>query len=333
MDESFVFSEAEIANHYNENINQFDKVNYREFRVSRYLSDTMYAKIMDENDGEEPDLNELVDSSFGEIDLEAKFAYDMVSALAANPDLTEENFNELAALLAWEEDKPLFEDPDYTLVGGETFSGNFDHDHSECGHDHSHENTQGNLSDWLFESERSRGDVTFMQDGNDFVTVMFLDRIVESDLTVNMRQIVITPISNNDAGWEDAENRARTVLNTFNNGDEQRFISLVRDNSADQNSRHSGGLYTEIRQSDFNDDDARAEWLFDPARRAGDFEIVRGSSGVHILYFSSWGRPFWQVNTERNLRRGQVGELRVEKSANAPVPKRNWLGMRLITVG
>jgi len=321
--ESFTFSDQEITNHYNGNKNSFDKVDYREFRVSRYVSNEVYHRLVEEHGGEDVDLSELVDSPIGEIDFESKLAYDMVSALAENPDLTEENFNELAAALAWEEDRETFEDPDHTLVIGASFS---DHDHDHGDDDHECDET---LDDWLFDSARRHGDVTVMRDDDDFVALMFLERIVESDITVNMRQILITPVSDNDAGWSDAENRAIAVLNSFDNSDEQKFISLVRDNTMDQNTRHNGGLYEDMRRSFFDGQDDIADWLFDSVRKHGDVDVVKGSSGYHILYFSSWGRPFWQVNAENALRGEQNTELRTEKSANVPEPRTSWLGMLL----
>ncbi|MCL2080613.1 MAG: peptidylprolyl isomerase [Oscillospiraceae bacterium] len=323
--ESFTFSEQEITEHYNANKELFDKVDYREFRVSQYVGEAEYARLMEENDGEEIDLNELVDSPVGEITFEAKLAYDKVAALAENPELTEESFNELAAALADEESRQAFEeDPDHTLIKGASFSGD-GHDHDDTGHD-----PGDNLSDWLFDAARSRGDVTVMADDADYVAVMFLERIVEDDQTVNMRQIVFIPSSDNDAGWNDAERRANALLETFGGG-EQEFIALVRDNTADVNTRHTGGLYKEMRRAGFENDEAFAQWLFDPAREPGDCEVLRSSSGYHIIYFSSWGRPFWQVNVESTLRNHENNELREEKAANLPAPGTNWLGMRLIT--
>jgi hypothetical protein len=329
LHESFSFSEQEITDYYNANKNDFDKIDYREFRVSTLISNDEYEKLVEER-GESFDPGELVDSPIGEIPFEVKLAFDRVSELANDPLLNENTFNELANMIILREGlTPPSEDFDHTLIRGASFSGD-DHDHGpDC--DHEHDDWDEGLNSWLFDAARRRGDVTVVLDGNDYVAAMFLERVVGSDRTVTMRQIFVTPVSDNDAGWDDAENRARAILDSFDDGDEQKFISLVKDNTADQNTRNTGGLYREMHRGFFDDGDAISEWLFNAARKPGDVEIIRGHSGVHILYFSSWERPFWQVDVENTLRGEQNSELRIELSANAPNPSRNWLGMMLVT--
>jgi hypothetical protein len=234
MYESFSFSEQELAEHYEANKNSFDSVDYREFRVSRFLTEAEYIRLLEADPDGQLRLDEMVDSPIGEITYETKLAYDRAAALLNNSDLTEFNFNELAALLAFDEDRVDYDDPDFTLIKGALFSGgtvNQGHDPEACDyptHNHSHSHNQdtgplfeADLGDWLF-GERSRGDITLIQDGNDFVVAMFLER--------------------------------------FDN-------------------------------------------------------------------------PDWQTDVEEVLRIRDFNELRTERSANAPAPSRNWLGMLLVTGG
>lgn len=311
LNDSFTFTEQEVETYYNENKKLFDKVNYRAFKAAKAVSDEKYNRMLEEAGVEEIDLSELVDSPVGEITMEEKMAYDMVEALANNPNLTEENFNELAGELADEEDKESYSDANYTLTENGAYS-------------------ESELNDWLFDESRTHGEVTILDNGDDYVAVMFLERIVEDDMTVSVRQINVTPVSDTDAGLTEAENKANQILVAVG-GDEQSFISSGDITRSLLGTKYKSQLYTEIRSNDVGEEEAIKEWMFNPDRKTGDTAVLKSSSGYHVEYFSSWGRPYWKVNVENKLRSDKNTAVREEKSANTPEPKSNWLGLQLIS--
>lgn len=310
--ESFTFTEQEIDTYYNENKKLFDTVDYRAFRVSEYLSDAEYAKLLEERGVDEIDLSETVDSPLGEITIEAKMAFDKVTAFANNPDLTEENFNELAGENAYDDEKESYEDADFTLTENGTYS-------------------EDELNDWLFDETRKYGEVTVLKSGEEYIAVMFLKRTVTDDITVTLRQLVIEPTSDNETGWSEAESIANQILGALGSS-EQNFIKSGEVTKSALGTAYESQPITEMRNSDVDDSEAEIkEWLFNPERKQGDTAVIKSSSAYHVMYFSSWGRPYWQVNVENTLRDEKNTAAREEKSANTPEPNTNWFGMQLIS--
>ena len=117
--------------------------------------------------------------------------------------------------------------------------------------------------------------------------------------TVDMRQVLLIPegakvskdgtVTATDSQWEDCQKKAEEMLRTWGysyltkNDSEANFARLANENSQDGGSRLNGGSYRNLEPgqliSELND------WCFDPARKAGDTEIIRTKLGYHIVYF------------------------------------------------
>ena len=309
--EGIAITGDEVLAHYEENRNNYDKVTYRSFSVSKYLTDEEYDEL--EEQGFE--LWEEVETDIGTMTAEEKIAYDRALSLSEAEGLTEDTFNELARGLVSEEEFELYdEDPDYTLVTESVYY-------------------EGEMYDWLFDTARERGEITVADDGSNFVVLLFIERVVSGDSTVTIRQAFIAPpsSSSNEAEWEQVRAKGQDALDAWESAGkgEDGFIELVKDVSMDTNTKFGGGLFKEMSAGYMGIDEID-EWAFDESRSPGDYVMVRSDLGYHIMYFVEWGRAENIVQTELDMRNDKYNELREVMLSSTTEPTRDWLGFRFI---
>lgn len=83
-----------------------------------------------------------------------------------------------------------------------------------------------------------------------------------------------------------AKAKAELLLTQWEAGTktEDSFAELANKESADTGSNTNGGLYEDVYPGQMIENfDA---WVYDEARKSGDYGIVEGTSGYHIIYFS-----------------------------------------------
>ncbi len=311
---AFTYTPEQIETHYTENAKNFDKVDFREFNVSKDMSEADKAAATANN----IDLTATITSVVGDITLEQQKAFDTVNALAQNSELTADNFNELAKALAPEDQKASYDNADYTLRTGGTYSDSA-------------------LKNWLFDPARKAGDVTVLDTDSTFSTVMFLERRQSTDPTVTVRQLLLQPETSvsaaTDADWTNLLTEAEKIYKPIENTavTEDAFVKLVTEHSDALYSRNDGGIFKDMARGTMGSDEADA-WLYDPARVAGDHTMVKTDAGYVILYFVSQGRPEYQVEVEETLRTADYSKLRSEnefKSVGNPVVSQ--FGMTFVT--
>ncbi|MBQ2749594.1 MAG: peptidylprolyl isomerase, partial [Clostridia bacterium] len=67
-----------------------------------------------------------------------------------------------------------------------------------------------------------------------------------------------------------------------------------------------GGLMEDIKQGDMVAEfDA---WIFDEARKEGDYDIVKTQYGYHLVYFQGAGEEAWKVDVDTVLREADYSE-------------------------
>ena len=175
--------------------------------------------------------------------------------------------------------------------------------------------------DWVMDPARKAGDATVFEQSNGYYLYVFDGRWLDEHEPVDVRHILISAMPEDDPNTEDvdesknaptdadfeaAHERAQELLDQWLAGEhtEDSFAALVEDNSADGGSNKNGGLYESVTYGQmipsFN------EWIFDPARKAGDTGLVKNTlsstQGWHIMYFvgGSGEEPVWR-QTAREL--------------------------------
>lgn len=117
--------------------------------------------------------------------------------------------------------------------------------------------------------------------------------------TVDMRHVLLIPegakvskdgtVTAADSQWDACKQKAEEMLRTWGysyltkNDSEANFARLANENSQDDGSRLNGGSYRNLEQGQLLSE--LDDWCFDPARKAGDTEIIRTKLGYHIVYF------------------------------------------------
>jgi parvulin-like peptidyl-prolyl isomerase len=175
-------------------------------------------------------------------------------------------------------------------------------------------NSATTVTDWAFDSARKSGDSAVVSNDNYYYVLVFNSRGRNDYNTVNVRHILFkVDTSSLDSSsdtyqadvaklQDEAKAKAEDVLNQWKSGaaTEDSFAELANANSEDTGSNTTGGLYTQIYKdqmvSEFND------WIFDPARKSGDCDIVFAqSTGYHIIYFVGTDAPYWTVQVKNAL--------------------------------
>ncbi len=146
-------------------------------------------------------------------------------------------------------------------------------------------------ANWVFAAGRKAGEVnTFSGEKAAYVVFVLNPSYTSNSVTVRHCLVSFDAADENNVTDEEkkaANKQANELLNGL--GDkvtEEAFIKMVKENTADEASAETGGLYENIRISD-NYVENFEKWSFDPARKAGDTGIVETEYGYHIMYFVS----------------------------------------------
>lgn len=146
-------------------------------------------------------------------------------------------------------------------------------------------------ADWVFEAGRKAGDKTVIE-GDSAAYIIYILKPAYNSNSVSVRHCLVEFDAKDAENVTDAEKTAahKSATELLNGlGDkvtEDAFSAMVKENTADEASAETGGLYENIRISDNYVENFEA-WSFDPARKAGDTGIVETEYGYHIMYFVS----------------------------------------------
>ena len=158
------------------------------------------------------------------------------------------------------------------------------------------------FADWLFEDSRAAGDKDVFEVTNGYYIVVFE---AKEDLHYNMvsaRHLLVRPEdSTSTDSWDAAKEKAEGYLETYKSlGEtEDNFGYMALAYSEDSGSKSNGGLYEHIQKGqmvkEFED------WCFDPARKAGDVEIIKTDYGYHIMYFVSVDEEYYTYTIDSDI--------------------------------
>ncbi|MEA4954935.1 MAG: peptidylprolyl isomerase [Pseudoflavonifractor sp.] len=293
---SLSYPDEELQAYYNENPNDLDSYTYRSFQI-----DGTAANPTDANGDPVKDAS---GNTVTATDEEKKAAMDTAktSADAAVAEIESASDRETAFIAAApnyvaQSAKENYAAPEYSLsekVQGSTLKQN-----------------SSAIANWLMDSARKSGDVTAIETTSGYTVVLFLNRELVQDPTVDIRHILIKA-ETSDADTTDDSNskvpsqeemdaakaKAQSLLDKWKAGEatEESFGALAKENSEDSGSASKGGEYTYVRQGQMFA--AFDQWIFDPARKSGDVELIEntqsGQQGWHIVYFEKTEAPYWK---------------------------------------
>lgn len=144
------------------------------------------------------------------------------------------------------------------------------------------------ISKWVFDTARKVGDAKIVE-GTESFTIYFVSEpshLDESE-TKNFYKIYFT---NSNYGSESkATEKAEEVKKTFLAGDitVDAFKALAETYNEDDSVFHEN-----IAAGNLSDDIEK--WLFDSARKEFDVEVIKATSGCHLMMFAGNGLPAWK---------------------------------------
>jgi len=283
--ESFSFTAAELAAYYDENKDTLDIYAHRFFlvrpeTVSRedYLTDDEYDAALEE-------------------------ALDATRALADQIAAEIESEDDFI-MAAREYDETLFEDDESTL---REYPGAW---------------LGSNYGPWLMESDRQYGDITTAESTSGTYVVFFVSRDSNDYRMTEMRQMLFMRpavsaedyaegvddpeyLSDFELADTEARERAEAILDLFVRGGptEEAFLMIMTGNTDDST---EGGFYDRISKDLSGEMKLVAEieeWMFDPARQYGDYELIRTQDyGYHLVFFMGYGERYCDYVAENKLR-------------------------------
>ncbi len=121
----------------------------------------------------------------------------------------------------------------------------------------------------------------------------------ESGKYYAIRNILIAPeggtkddegnITYTDDQWAACQQKAQTLLDQWKAGEatEDSFTALVKENSADENTKDSGGLYAGFTAGDMKElyGEPYEDWCVSEERKPGDCELLKTAEGYQLVYF------------------------------------------------
>lgn len=168
-----------------------------------------------------------------------------------------------------------------------------------------------NIREWMTDSSRKEGDFTIVAnettttdaDGVETTTIsgytayIFMGRNDNTEPLGNVRHILVnfeggTTDENGNTTYSDEEKaaayeQAENLLELFQIGvqSEEFFAELATANTDDIASSETGGLYEDIAPVQGIYVESFTNWATDPAREAGDTDIIESTYGYHVMYY------------------------------------------------
>ena len=271
--DSFVYSPADTTAYYQENKDQLDVYAFRYFLVrAETVEEADYGTTEEYDAAKETALHEAVEQ-----------AELIIAGVESEDDF-------IAAAREYNETE--FGEPDSTL---RSYPGSW----------------LGNYyGPWMMEPERMYGEKIAVEYTTGAYAVFFIGRDSNEYEMTSMRQILFTRaavdpeeylLGEDDPDYlsaveeadAEARTRAESVMQQFIDGgcSEDLLVELMAASDDDT----EGGLYEEISKdvSHQKVTDEIEGWLFDPARKYGDYELIETEAyGYHIVFFMGHGERY-----------------------------------------
>ena len=158
--------------------------------------------------------------------------------------------------------------------------------------------------EWAFSPDRKAGDTYIREheysDSDVYYSVNCIIKpaYVEDTVTKTARHIffeVNSKLTGDEleAAAKAAYDKAQEVYETSKNGEmtSEAFAALAKEHSQDSN-KDEGGIYENIGIGDMVSE--FEDWIYDPARKHGDTDIIKTEYGYHIMFFEQDGLKVWE---------------------------------------
>lgn len=296
---TYTFDESQINQYYDEHKDELDMVTYRSFMISP-------AKPQKDAEGKVPEQSEAEQQA-------AKNAARAEADQMLSEINRESDFNTAAAQHAAADAKSQYEaDPDKSLQT---------HLKSSI--------VNKEVSAWLFDAARQNGDKAVVEAGNNYFVLYFVTRGKEDTLLPSVRHILFE--ADQDSATDEqkaaAKTKAEETLTKIQNESDMDSIGgeLLKSGEAKESKLYEDVPYGSMVET-FND------WIFDPARKAGDKGIVETRYGYHVMYYVRTAEhPVWYQKSEAALRADRFKEeLDKLKEDAAYAVSEDGFGMRFV---
>ncbi len=173
-------------------------------------------------------------------------------------------------------------------------------------------NSSSAASRWAFSDERKINEGMYFEDTeNGGYSVYYLTSLParEEYNAVSIRQIIydIEKFDDSDSALEAAQ---EAILNLeLNNYSNEYFEKLVKEQSADNFSKDTGGLYENITKGNLVEAPELEEWIFSDKRKAGDITLLQTANyGYHVIYIEEIEKPVWLLQAREGMINSRFNE-------------------------
>lgn len=175
------------------------------------------------------------------------------------------------------------------------------------------------LREWLFDSARTAGDTTVIEDAanNEYYVVAFVDRYLDQTPTVNTRMIITL------------DNNGQAILDEWTAGEatEESFAALADKYSDPTVMNTEGGLYEGLSPDNLMDE--MMTWFSDGARKSGDTTVITPAGSdetvTYVIYYVGTNDPEWKLSIKNSLLNEKMEEYidTIKEGIEVNDPKKN----------
>jgi len=159
--------------------------------------------------------------------------------------------------------------------------------------------------DWLFSADRKDGDSAEIDDGRGCYVMVFHAADRGNYASADCVDVAFAADSGADDAqrqYEDACEKAEALQKVWESGAKTAGAAQTAAAQTDGETQ----TYAELTKNTL--DGAIDDWVFDPARAAGDSAVIYTKAGFHAVFYAGAGREAWKVSAENDLREAEYEE-------------------------
>jgi parvulin-like peptidyl-prolyl isomerase len=299
-EDSFTYTQDETDAYYAENKDAVDAVDYRIFSVTIPQPETEEGETPSEEETAALDAGaqNTADEFDGKITDESSFS-ELAREYAPALGLDETTYADDSATLRLNA---------YLGTNPATGSASLATEHSA----------------WLADPARKAGDHAVVGTASSYDVLYFLKRYRDEYAVVDVRHILVLTSEEKDAAQARVE--AEAILTEWKAGEatEASFAALATEKTEDTGSAVDGGLYKGVLKNQMVA--AFDAWIFDPARKPGDTDLVDTDYGCHVMYFVGSGQAAWAQTAQNQMRERDFTDYNTQVTERYPLVE-NSFGM------